>query len=101
MPYAWLCHVADVQDRAAAAIAAFDILQNHGADLGKRERLEWLSALTFLRQVLFADSACCDECHAVHQPPAIMHLNLILVYLVPECDLSMRGARRSDLMHFP
>ena len=61
---AWLCHGADAQERAAAAVAAFEVLQDHSGDLGKRERLEWLSALAFLRQVLSADPACDHGFHA-------------------------------------
>ena len=65
------CHVADTQQRAEAALGAFRVLQDHSADLGKRERLEWLSALTFLHQVLFTDSIRQVCCHAAHALPAI------------------------------
>ncbi|KAK9836665.1 hypothetical protein WJX74_005563 [Apatococcus lobatus] len=49
----------ETQQRASAAVGAFEVLQDHAAELGKRERLEWLSALTFLRQALV--KACWPE----------------------------------------
>ncbi|KAK9861224.1 hypothetical protein WJX84_003310 [Apatococcus fuscideae] len=61
----------ETQQRASAAVGAFEVLQDHAAELGKRERLEWLSALTFLRQDSTEDdllTQAADKADNVYQP---------------------------------
>ncbi len=92
---------ADLQRRAAAAVQAFEVLQDHSKDLASGERLSWASALAFLQQVRPAMAAPLlhhlPSCKGISKTYGNRHAALSTI---KELNLSQGFTQRNACRHF-